>query len=64
MLSTIDHGQDTDIGRAARIAADAREASIGLDEDRSRLCFDLALASLSEAARRQLQTMNLRKYEY
>ncbi|MGD9597525.1 MAG: DUF4351 domain-containing protein [Steroidobacteraceae bacterium] len=47
-----------------RIAAAAREASLGLDEDRSRLYFDLVLASLSEAARRELQTMDPAKYEY
>ena len=39
-------------------------ASLGLDEDRSRLYFDLVLSSLSEAARRALQTMDPAKYEY
>jgi hypothetical protein len=39
-------------------------ASLGLDADRSRLYFDLVLASLSEAARRELQTMDPAKYEY
>ena len=39
-------------------------SSLGLDEDRSRLYFDLVLASLSEAARRELQTMDPAKYEY
>jgi predicted transposase YdaD len=58
------HGRDTDIGKAARIAAAAGEASLGLDEDRSRLYVDLVLASLSEAARRELQAMDPAKYEY
>jgi hypothetical protein len=39
-------------------------ASLGLDEDRSRLYFDLVLASLSEAARKELRTMDPAKYEY
>ncbi len=38
--------------------------SPGFDEDRSRLYFDLVLSSLSEAARRALQTMDPAKYEY
>lgn len=37
---------------------------LGLDEDRSRLYFDLILSSLSEAARRALRTMDPAKYEY
>lgn len=48
----------------AQIALTAQLASLGLDEDRSRLYFDLVLASLSEAARRELQTMDPAKYEY
>jgi hypothetical protein len=39
-------------------------ASVGLDEDRSSLYLDLILASLSEAARRELQAMDPAKYEY
>src|SRR5690606_5422814 len=35
-----------------------------VDADRSRLYFDLVLASLSEVARRELQTMDPAKYEY
>jgi hypothetical protein len=50
--------------KAAQIALAAQFASLGLDEDRSRLYFDLVLASLSEAARRELQTMDPVKYEY
>ncbi|HET7132277.1 MAG TPA: DUF4351 domain-containing protein [Gammaproteobacteria bacterium] len=37
---------------------------MGLDDDRSRLYFDLVSSSLSEAARRELQTMDPAKYEY
>ncbi|HKR36198.1 MAG TPA: DUF4351 domain-containing protein [Steroidobacteraceae bacterium] len=64
VLSAMVHGQDADIHKAAQIALAAQLASLGLDEDRSRLYFDLVLASLSEAARRELQTMDPAKYEY
>ena len=46
-----------------RIPRESRRAS-GLDEDRSSLYLDLVLASLSEAARRELQAMDPAKYEY
>lgn len=42
----------------------AQLASLGLDEDRSRLYFDLVLISLSEAARRELKMMDPAKYQY
>jgi len=64
VLSAMAHGQDADYGKAAQIALAAQIASFGLDEDRSRLYFDLVLASLSEAARRELRTMDPAKYEY
>jgi hypothetical protein len=64
VLSAMAHGQDTDYGKAAQIALAAQLASLGLDEDRSRLYFDLVLASLSEAARKELRTMDPAKYEY
>jgi hypothetical protein len=64
VLSAMAHGQDADPHKAAQIALVAQLASLGLDEDRSRLYFDLVLASLSEAARRELQTMDPAKYEY
>lgn len=64
VLSAMAHGQDVDIGKAARIAVAAQQASLGLDEERSRLYFDLVLASLSEAARQELQAMDPAKYEY
>jgi hypothetical protein len=38
--------------------------ALGLDANRSGLYLDLVLESLTEAARRELQTMNPRTYEY
>ena len=64
VLSAMAHGRDEDVGKAVRIALAAEIASLGLDEDRSRLYLDLVMASLSEAARRELQTMDPAKYEY
>lgn len=64
VLSAMAHGQDADSSRAAQIAVVAQLASLGLDEDRARLYFDLVLASLSEAARRELRAMDPVKYEY
>ena len=64
VLSAIAHGTDADIGKSIQIAFAAQAASAGLDEDRSKLYVDLIMASLSEAARRGLQTMDLSKYEY
>jgi hypothetical protein len=64
VLSAMAHGRDADAGKSARIALAAQWASLGLDEDRSQLYFDLVMASLSEAARRELQTMDPAKYEY
>jgi hypothetical protein len=64
VLSAMAHGQDSDSGKAAQIALAAQMASLGLDQDRSRLYFDLVLASLSEAARRELKTMEPAKYQY
>ena len=64
VLSAIAHGQDTDSSKSAQIAFAARTASLGLDAERSTLYFDLVMVSLSEAARKELQAMNPRKYEY
>jgi hypothetical protein len=64
VLSAIAHGNDTDYLRSAQIAQLAQVVSLGLDEERSRLYFDLILSSLSEAARQALQTMDPAKYEY
>lgn len=58
------HGRDRDAGKSARIAAMAQLASVRLDAGRAKLYFDLVMHSLSEAARRALQTMNPAKYEY
>lgn len=64
VLSAMAHGQDADVAKSARIAAAAQSATVGLDSDRSQLYFDLVFYSLSEAARRALQSMLPFKYEY
>jgi hypothetical protein len=64
VLSAMAHGRDADPARAARIAAAAHAASLNLDDDVSRLYFDLVSNSLSEAARRALKSMDISKYEY
>ena len=58
------HGKDADIQRSIQIALAAQRASANLDEDRARLYCDLILHSLSEAARRAFQIMDMSKYEY
>lgn len=64
VLSAMAHGQDADAAKALRIAVAALAASVGLDAERSTLYFDLVAASLSEAARKALQSMDPAKYEY
>lgn len=64
VLSAMAHGQDADTAKSVQIALAAQMASFALDDDRSRLYFDLVISSLSEAARRALQTMDPAKYEY
>lgn len=64
VLSAMAHGRDTDVHKSVQIALAAAGASVGLDPDRSSLYLDLILASLSEAARRELQAMKPAKYEY
>ena len=64
VLSAMAHGKDRDTDRAVKIAVAAQVAALGLDPDRSRLYFDLVLTSLSEAGRRELQSMDPAKYEY
>ena len=64
VLSAMAHGQDGDADKALRIAVAAMAASVGLDAERSTLYFDLVAASLSEAARKALQSMDPAKYEY
>jgi flagellar biosynthesis/type III secretory pathway protein FliH len=64
VLSAMAHGRDADTAKSVQIALAAQLASEGLDEDRRTLYFDLVLASLSEAVRRELQAMDPAKYEY
>ena len=64
VLSVMAHGRDADSQKSAQIAIAAQIASAGLEEDRSKLYFDLIMNSLSEAARRALGTMDLTTYEY
>lgn len=65
VLSAMAHGHDVDVAKAARIAALAQGASAGLDDDRSKLYFDLVMNSVSEAVRKVLaNTMLPFKYEY
>lgn len=64
VLSAMSHGKDSDIERAARIAAAAQAAVSGLAEDRSNLYYDLIHHALSEAARRALQDMAIPNYQY
>jgi len=55
VLSAIAHGRSADTGKAVRIAIAAQQASAELDEDRSRLYFELV---------QELQNMDPAKYEY
>jgi hypothetical protein len=64
VLSAMAHGAGENPAEAASIAAAALIASTALDADRSRLYCDLILASLSEAARGELQSMDPAKYEF
>jgi hypothetical protein len=64
VLSAMAHGRDADVGRALQIALAAMAASVGLDASRSTLYSDLVIASMSEAARKALQSMDPGKYEY
>ena len=64
VLSAIAHGKNIDIDKSVKIAVAAQRASLGLDADRLQLYFDLIMTSLSEAARRELRTMDLANYEY
>jgi hypothetical protein len=64
VLSAMAHGQGADSGKALQIAVAAMTASLGLDAERSVLYYDLVYASLGEAARKSLQTMDPAKYEF
>lgn len=64
VLSAMAHGRDADTEKAARIAFAAQSAIRGLDEDRAGMYFDFIRKRLSKGARRAMQTMDPRKYEY
>jgi hypothetical protein len=64
VLSAIEYGKNDDPDLAARVASAAIVASAGIDAERSRLYLDLILLSLSENARRALQSMNSLGFEY
>jgi hypothetical protein len=64
VLSAMAHGRATDTRISVQIALAAHLASMGLDPDRARLYFDLVVNALSEAAKRELRTMDPAKYEY
>jgi len=64
VLSAMAHGRDRDPARVIQIALAAHTASAALDSDRSRIYGDLIFSSLSEAARRALDHMDVRTYEF
>jgi uncharacterized protein DUF4351 len=64
VLSAMAHGRNADSARAVKIALAARNASAGLDAERADLYVDLIVNSLSEAARRALTNVDLRKIKY
>ncbi len=61
VLSAMSHGET---GQGATIAAAVLPALRGLDDDRVRLYHDLVYNSLNAAARRALETMMIKGYEY
>jgi len=65
VLSAIEHGKNTDVTLAIRIASAAILASRDIDGERSRMYVDLIYFSLSEGARGVLEAdMASGKYEY
>ena len=58
------HGADTDTEKAVRIAVAALTAARDLDDDRFTIYLDLIGKSHPEVARRAMQAMDPRKYEY
>ena len=64
VLSSLGHANDPDPEKSARIAWAACAASANLEEERSTLYCDLVMNSLSEVARRALEEMDAKKYEY
>ena len=64
-MSAIEHGQNSDVALAARIASAAIVASADIDAERSRLYLDLVLISLSASAPATTEaTMNSLGFEY
>jgi Domain of unknown function (DUF4351) len=64
VLSAMTHGRDADTRTSARIALAALAGAATLEEDRSKLYFDLIMHSLDAAARRRLMAINEETYEY
>ena len=64
VLSAMAHGADTDMEKAVRIAVAALTAARDLDDDRFTIYLDLIGKSHPEVARRAMQAMDPRKYEY
>lgn len=64
VLSAMAHGADPDMEKAVRIARAALSAVRDLDDDRFTMYVDLIGKSHSEVARRAMQAMDPRKYEY
>lgn len=64
VLSAMAHGADADMEKAVRIARAALSAVRDLDDDRFTMYVDLIGKSHSEVARRAMQAMDPRKYEY
>jgi hypothetical protein len=59
VLSTVAHGRDADTRTSVRIARAALAAIARLDEDRSRVYYDLIIASLDPSMKQALRMMNL-----
>jgi Domain of unknown function (DUF4351) len=64
VLSAMAHGGDVDTEKAVRIAFAALSAVRDLDDDQLKMYVDLIAKSNSEVARRAMQAMDPRKYEY
>lgn len=68
VLSSMTHGRRADSRTAVRIAKAALAGSVSLEEDRSKFYVDLILHSLTDAAKKALQAMDMKTfmktYEY
>ena len=64
VLSAMSHGPQGDIETAVAVAIAAIDACAPLDAQRSMLYVDLVLSSLSEAAKKALESMDPAKYQY